>query len=177
MGGRSIVAIAIVAAAIGGAAGSAVTLRLRHDSDAPARGTLVHLGEPAWLAAYTPQPFCVSLHHFCIVQPETGHPIALYTYVPHPLFREWGCEVRFDPEAEWTNQDGTVIRGLFTDPCGGSRYDGTGHRVFGPSPTDLDTFPVTVTADATIVDTRTLICGKPQLVDTTYRCQRAPLGD
>ena len=123
------------------------------------------------------EPFCVPPRHFCIVQPEPGRVVALYTYDPHAVFRERGCEVRFDLQAELENNAGTLFRGLFRDPCGGSAYDRTGHRLFGPTPRDLDRFPVEVTADATIVDTRTLICGERQLVDAAYGCQRAPAGD
>lgn len=174
-----IVALVLVAAAVGGAAGSGVTLLLRDDDDTtPVRGSLVHLASPDWLAAYTPQPFCVALHHFCVAQPETGHPIALYTYDPHPLFREWGCEVKWNADATQTMSDGTVVRGVFADPCGGSKYDSTGHRLYGPSPRDLDTFPVEVrNTGPTIVDTRKLICGERRVADAEYGCKRAPLGD
>ena len=174
MGWRSFLALVIVAAAVGGAAGAAVTL-LVGDSD-DARGTLVHLGPPASLYNVEQAPFCVELHHFCVVQPEPGRLIAPYTYDPHPVFREQGCEVQWQAEAEHQTGPLTSVRGLFVDPCGGSMYDMTGHRVFGPSPTDLDAFPVDVTADATIVDTRSLICGERQGVET-HDCQRAPAGD
>ena len=178
MSRRWIVVLVIVAAAIGGAAGSAITLLIHSDDDNDVvRGTLVHLGRtPDDLANFTPQPFCVPLHHFCITQPETGHPLALYTYDPHPIFREQGCEVSWDAGAEQTTQDGTVVHGLFADPCGGSRYDISGHRLFGPSPRDLDSFPVDVSGGGTVVDTRTLICGRQRGVEIP-NCQRAPLGD
>jgi hypothetical protein len=170
-----IATLILLAAAVGGATGSGVTLLFR-DDDAPVRGTLVHLGPPDYLGSFTPQPFCVPLHHFCITQPERGHPIALYTYDPHPVFREQGCEVHWVAAANQQAPDGTTVHGVFSDPCGGSNYDLSGHRLFGPSPRDLDSFRVEVTDTATIVDTRSLICGKRRLVDTGD-CKRAPLGD
>ena len=172
-----IVALVLVAAAVGGAAGSVVALLLRSDDDTRVRGTLVHLRSPESLARFTPQPFCVPLHHFCITQPETGKPIALYTYDPHPIFREQGCEVVWHADRQREIADGTIIHGTFDDPCGGSVYDITGHRLFGPSPRDLDSFPVDISnGNYTIVDTRTLICGGQQRVQT-HDCPRAPLGD
>ena len=175
MGWRSFLALVIVAAAVAGAASAAMTLLVRDDDGATARG-LVHLGSPASLPNIDHEPFCVPPRHFCIVQPEPGRVAALYTYDPHPVFRRQGCEVQWQAEAEHQTGPLTSVRGLFVDPCGGSMYDMTGHRVFGPSPTDLDAFPVEVTADATIVDTRSLICGERQGVET-HDCQRAPVGD
>jgi hypothetical protein len=172
---RWVAVLVLLAGAIGGATGAAVTLLRGDDDDGPVRGTLVHLGSPDYLASFTPQPFCVELHHFCIAHPETGHPVALYTYDPHPLFRGMGCEVRWQADAGFQNGPVT-IHGLFTDPCGGFEYDSSGRRVFGPSPRDLDTFPVEVTDAGTIVDTRRLICGQQRL-EGTYACERAPLGD
>ena len=173
-----IVVLVVVAAVIGGAAGAAVTLLIyQGDDDARVRGALVHLGLPDYLASYTPQPFCLQLHHFCIAQPETGHPVALYTYDPHPIFREWGCEVRWNPDMVYPTDSPNSTRGVFMDPCGGSIYDMTGHRLFGPSPRDLDSFHVDVSDTTTTVDTRSLICGKGQLVDAASGCQRAPAGD
>lgn len=174
MGWRWVVALVIVAAVVGGAAGSAVTL-LVGDSD-DARGTLVHLGPPASLYNIEQAPFCVELHHFCIVQPEPDRLIALYTYETHPVFREQGCEVRWKPDMVYPTDSPNPTRGVFNDPCGGAIYDMTGHRLFGPAPRDLDTFPVEVTDNHTIVDTRTLICGNAGPARASG-CPRAPVGD
>ncbi len=173
-----LLAIVFAAALVGGAAGSVITLLVRNDGDNPhVRGSLVHLGPPDSLARFTPQPFCVALHHFCISQPETGKPIALYTYDPHPIFREQGCEVVWHADRNHENQDGSTTHGTFDDPCGGSVYDITGHRLFGPSPRDLDSFRVEISKENnTVVDTRTLICGGQQRIET-HDCPRAPLGD
>jgi Rieske Fe-S protein len=176
MGWRSIVTLVLVAAAIGGATGAAVTLLVRDGADARVRGQLVHLGPPASLYDVDNVPFCVALHHFCIAQTEPGHVVALYTYETHPEFREQGCEVRWKPDMVYPSDSPNPTRGVFADPCAGSIYDMTGHRLFGPAPRDLDTFPVEVTADATIVDTRTLICGNAGPAPASG-CKRAPVGD
>lgn len=172
----AMLAIALIAAAIGGIAGATVARRLDDDGGIPARGTLVHLGPPDTLGGDPRQPFCVTLHHFCIVQPQSGHPIALYTYDSHSLFREQGCEVRWKPDEVYPTDSPNPTRGLFRDPCGGSVYDITGHRLFGPAPRDLDRFSVEVTDNNTIVDTRSLICGNQRGVPAPA-CPRAPVGD
>lgn len=174
MSWRAFLALVIVAAAVAGAAGAAMTL-LVGKSDGVTTG--VRLGPPASLPNIDREPFCVPLHHFCIAEAEPGQVVALYTYDPHAVFRERGCEVRWRPDIAYPSNSPNPGRGVFLDPCGGSSYDISGHRLFGPAPRDLDRFPVQVTKDATVVDTRTLICGDPQLADATYGCQLAPVGD
>lgn len=172
----AMIAVALLAAAIGGVVGATVAGRVDDDDGTPARGTLVHLGPPDKLGGDPRQPFCVALHHLWIVQPEVGHPVALYTYDTHPTFREQGCEVQWKPDEVYPTDSPNPTRGVFRDPCGGSVYDISGHRLFGPAPRDLDTFSVVVANNETIVDTRKLTCGDYGGAPAPV-CLRAPLGD
>ena len=107
MGWRSFLALVIVAAAV---AGAAMTLLVRDDDGAAARG-LVHLGPPASLPNIDHEPFCVPLHHFCIVQPEPGRVIALYTYDPHAVFRERAAKCDSTPRLNGRTKQGRCFVG------------------------------------------------------------------
>lgn len=78
---------------------------------------------------------------FHLVKREGGSFIALYWASPHK-----GCSVpwrenfRFNGEICW-----------FRDPCYGSTWDQYGVRIFGPSPRNLDQFPVEVVGDKVYV--------------------------
>ena len=137
---------------------------------------LIHVGSRDRLARNIPPPFCDPQHHFCISHDSNGNLIALYTYDPHIRERR-PCEVAWHADREHEGANGTIVHGTFDDPCGGSVYDITGHRLFGPTPRDLDSFPVSTSNDnSTVVDTRTLICGKQRDVET-HDCRRAPADD
>ena len=171
---RQLLALIAVTAIIGGAVGSAITLTIRGGAanSTPVRGQLVRLG-PKLGTDIAHVPFCVELHHFCITQPQEGQLLALYTAEPHQSFREQGCTVRWDAGGERV-VNGTTITGLFRDPCGGSIYDIAGARLFGPSPRDLDRFPIAITQDGIVVNTKTLICKSNTLLPTSIPCVRAP---
>lgn len=137
------------------------------------RGTVVHLGKSL---GYDGGVFCVPYHHFCVVEPAEGQtPAAFYTFTTHPIFREQGCEVTWEPDRVFDGGLAGSTTGIFVG-CGGAKFDRTGRRIFGPAPRDLDRFPVTVTPDSIIVDTRQLICGA-SVSGPSAPCVRAPLGD
>ncbi|MBI1885458.1 MAG: ubiquinol-cytochrome c reductase iron-sulfur subunit [Chloroflexi bacterium] len=71
-----------------------------------------------------------------------GGVLALWTKCPH-----LGCTVPWRPEFNFLGR-----RGWFRCPCHGSTYtkDG-GIRVYGPAPRSMDTFPVEVKEDGSIV--------------------------
>ena len=74
-----------------------------------------------------------------------------------------GCPMPWRPDFTF---EGT--RGWFRDPCHGSTYDEYGHRVYGPTPKDMDYFDVEVNdAGEVIVDLRTLNEGEymPPVID------------
>ena len=175
--------IIVIVAIAGGVVGAAITLAVRGDGDAKAveRGQLVHLGPRDSLGDLAHTPFCNELHHFCITEPLQGQLLALYTADPHPSFREQGCMVRWDAIAQQSigSPSGSerTVTGLFRDPCGGSKYDISGKRLFGPSPRDLDRFPIAITQDGIVVNTKTLICGGNRLAGGEHSCVRAPAID
>jgi hypothetical protein len=156
--------VAIVMAAAAAAVVASVTVILMTQEEEDPR--LIHLGSQELLARTIPPPHCDSQHHFCITHGTSGNLIALYAYDPH-IRDTHPCEVAWHADRDYTNQDGSVTHGTFDDPCGGSKYDLAGHRLFGPSPRDLDSFPfVATTGNSIIVDTRTLVCGKSGQKDT-----------
>ncbi len=125
-------------------------------------------------------PFCVQSQHFCLVQLDSGEVRALYTYDPHPWFREQGCDLPWRPDFTFTDPaTGEASQGWFRGGCSGAtfRYDGT--LVFGPSARDMDQYPVTMEkaedGEIIVVDTRTLICGQNRSTGgTPPPCEKAP---
>lgn len=83
--------------------------------------------------------------HFVVhlVRLEDGEFRALYPYDPHR-----GCAVAWRPDFEWEGRTG-----WFRNSCHGELYDISGTRVSGPSPRDLDRFPVAVVDGRVIVTT------------------------
>lgn len=109
-----------------------------------------------------------------VVRLESGEFRALLSKSPHR-----GCTVLWDADFEtWIG--GERVKGAFRDPCSGSLFDITGRRVFGPSPRDLDRFPVAVRDGLVIVDTGILIEGesiaKHQVPVTPERTATPPAG-
>lgn len=85
---------------------------------------------------------------------------ALYVVVPHLVFGLLrGCRVEWMPDEIYEN-DSRAVRGVFIDPCGGSKFTIDGSRLFGPSPRGLDRFlAYQPTGNGElIVDTRILLC-------------------
>ena len=79
-----------------------------------------------------------------------------------------GCTVVWQPDRRYVDpRDGVEKQGWYRDPCHGSIYDPEGTKVFGPSPRDLDTYPVTVIGRQIIVHAadRNLVPGddRPEL--------------
>lgn len=71
---------------------------------------------------------------FHVVRLQSGEFLALSARDSHSQ-----CWVPWRPEFEFDGHEG-----WFRDPCHGSTYEGTGMRVFGPAPRDLDRYPVEV---------------------------------
>ena len=94
-----------------------------------------------------------------VVKKPDGSFLALYWKDPH-----MGCIVPWRENFEFTDpRDGSYKTGWFRNPCHGETYDRYGTRVFGPSPRDLDRFPVQVLNGKVYVDTNPahLILGAP----------------
>ena len=163
----------------GGAVGSAITLAVRGDDDTIVRGELVHVRPLVAPGELMHTPFCVELHHFCITEPQEGQFFALYVADPH--LREQGCTVHWDGAAQ--QQVGSnaasqeTVTGVFIGGCSGSKFDIAGKRLFGPSPRDLDRFPIASTPDGLVVNTKTLICGELRVDLPSNKCPRAPAID
>lgn len=91
--------------------------------------------------------------HFVVhlVRLADGDFRALYPTDPHR-----GCPVAWRPDFEWEGRTG-----WFRNPCHGELYFIDGTRAFGPSPRDLDRFPVAVVDGRVIVtiSTDALILG------------------
>jgi cytochrome b6-f complex iron-sulfur subunit len=84
---------------------------------------------------------------FWLVKQEDGSFIALFWRDPH-----LGCTVPWRPDFRFTDpRTGESKEGWFRDPCYGATYDVNGVRVFGPSPRNLDQFPVEIVGDQVYV--------------------------
>jgi cytochrome b6-f complex iron-sulfur subunit len=63
-----------------------------------------------------------------------------------------GCTVLWRPDYVFEDpRDGVTKQGWFRDPCHGSVYDLHGTKVTGPSPRDLDRFPVDLMGPQVVV--------------------------
>ena len=69
------------------------------------------------------------------------------------------CRVPWKPDFVWPPRSNDASQGWFRDPCGGSTYDITGRRVFGPASRDLDRYSVAIVGDNVIVNTDRYVCG------------------
>jgi hypothetical protein len=172
---KLIVVTAVLASVLGGVVGSAVAMLWPDSNHIASRGRIVRVGGPETLPGIENTPWCDDFDHFCIVEPKPGQFLALYTYDTHEHFRQQGCTVHWD--ASFTREDpatGQEKTGWFMAGCSGSTFDMPGRRVFGPSPRDLDQFPLTESNGEFLVDTRTLICATPSLKGSESPCDRAP---
>ena len=152
----------IAVAALGISIAALVIALTRPDRTEPGRRVDVGLSSDFALN----QPVLFEKDHFYVVKvtnagggSATVH--AFYSVVPGFFGLEHGCEVRWHPDGTWTDNDGAVHHGIFSDGCGGSRFTIDGKRLFGPAPTDLDQFYVHYAPtgrDDIIVDTRFLMC-------------------
>jgi nitrite reductase/ring-hydroxylating ferredoxin subunit len=109
------------------------------------------------------QPVTVPEGKFHLVKQEDGSFIALFWRSP---FR--GCTVAWREDLRFTDPrvDPRVTpstHGWFRDPCHGATFDVTGRHVFGPSPRDMDRFPVEIVGDSVYVlaSERHIIRGDP----------------
>jgi cytochrome b6-f complex iron-sulfur subunit len=93
------------------------------------------------------QPVEFTSGKFWLVKQADGSFIALYWKDPH-----LGCTVPWRPDFEFPDpRDGVLKKGWFRDPCYGATYDVNGVRVFGPSPRNLDQFPVEIVGNQVYV--------------------------
>lgn len=69
------------------------------------------------------------------------------------------CTVPWNRTSEWPDASGDLAHGWFRDPCTGSTFDKSGHRVFGPATRDMDRYPVTIVAGEVTVDSHHYVCG------------------
>lgn len=180
-----LIAIAVIATVFGGLAGAGIyAAAFDHDSNAnlndyDERGALIHMGPLASLPEIDTTPFCVQSQHFCLVHLKTGAVRALYTYDPHPWFREQGCALPWLPDFRFTDpRTGKSSLGWFRSPCSGATFAYDGTRVFGPAPRDMDQYPVTMEkvgdSEIIVVDTTHLICGDTHSTGPPATCVKAP---
>jgi len=93
------------------------------------------------------QPVTFPEGRFHLVKQEDGSFIAPFWKDPH-----LGCTVPWRPNFRFTDpRTGESKEGWFRNPCHGETYDAYGVRVFGPSPRNLDQFPVEVVGDQVYV--------------------------
>jgi nitrite reductase/ring-hydroxylating ferredoxin subunit len=93
------------------------------------------------------QPVRFDEGKFWLVKKEDGSFAALYWKDPH-----LGCTVPWRENFTYRDpRDGVTKTGWFRNPCHGETYDVYGVRIFGPSPRNLDQFPVEVVGDKVYV--------------------------
>ena len=179
-----LVAVALVAAVLGGLIGAAVYAAAFGSGDQVVitekaeRGALIHFGTN--FPDIKTTPFCVQSQHFCLVQNDSGQFHALYTYATHVWSREEGCEIVWRPDYSYTDpQTGETSQGWFKANCSGSTFRYDGEFVFGPGGRDMDQYPVSIEksgdSESLVVDTRYLICGRSHATGgDTPPCVKAP---
>jgi len=143
----SVVAVALVATAL------MLTFTDRSDEE-PGRVLTIDVSQRAPL-----RPELFGSDDFYLVRTDVSWE-ALYVVVPHVVFGlHRGCRLEWMPD-EIYEDDSRVVRGVFADPCSGSKFAIDGSRLFGPSPRGLDKFLVYQESGASdlIVDTRILLC-------------------
>ena len=69
------------------------------------------------------------------------------------------CVVNWESDLAWPPRSADASQGWFRAYCSGSVFDRLGHRVFGPSPRDLDRYPVSLVGDHVVVNTNRFVCG------------------
>lgn len=131
-------------AALAGAlvlAGAALAVFLAFVSPIPSNvGPLAHVYVGSVNQFEVGKPVLYAPGKFYVVKQEDGSIIALYPKDPH-----LGCDVPWREDFVWPDpHDGADKAGWFRDVCYGSTYNAYGVRVFGPSPRNLDRFPVVV---------------------------------
>jgi hypothetical protein len=126
-------------------------------------GRMVDAGPASALTGRQPKAFPGD--GFYLIRLDDGSLAALYVYPPGYFGHAQGCHIRWDvaPDLNSTfNQ-----KDMWMEGCGGSLWDPSGHRLFGPTPRDLDRFAVSIRDGRLLVDTRRLIC-------TADPCGRVP---
>ena len=86
------------------------------------------------------QPVYFEQEQFWLVRQADDSFVALYAINSHNLPGE--CPVEWITEISIYGWYEDGLTGVFRAPCHGETFDITGRRLFGPSPRDLDRFPV-----------------------------------
>ncbi|MGE3961358.1 MAG: hypothetical protein AB7F65_06705 [Dehalococcoidia bacterium] len=166
---------------LGGIVGAILTfVMLDPDGEGGAgdRGTILRISAEPESLFWAPDVnmWCSNHHRFCIPRFEDpAEARALYLGDPHEHFRRIGCFVDWRPDFDLSQYqeltDAERAGGAFRGGCSGSTFLPDGTRVFGPSPRNLDEFPVRVRTETVElsdgpqevryleVDTTRLICG------------------
>jgi nitrite reductase/ring-hydroxylating ferredoxin subunit len=77
---------------------------------------------------------------FYLVKQKDGSFRALYWASPH-----LGCKIDWRRDFEWPSPwNGEIVSGWFYEVCGGSLFDVSGKRVYGPAPHSMDRLPLKV---------------------------------
>jgi len=101
-------------------------------------------------------PRVIAGDDLAVLRLQDSSVVGFYTYPPGTVGHTEGCQIQWEPNFPPARSIGAT--NVWFEPCGGSMWDPSGHRLFGPSPRDLDTFPVTLDQGRVSVDTRELKC-------------------
>jgi hypothetical protein len=116
-------------------------------------------------------PLLLEEHHVYVVRlTDTGEEQILALSGRSP----WsGCDVLWAPQEVFEAGPGEAVTGVFVDPCsGGSKFALDGRRLFGPTPTGLDSFAGRVEGDEFLVDLGALVCAThPPVADFESTCE------
>ena len=89
------------------------------------------------------QPVYFAQHKLFVVRRPDDTFVAFYAINSHNLPNE--CPVQWDTSRAWFDpQTGERLAGVFYAPCHGETFNIDGKRLFGPSPRDLDRYPVVI---------------------------------
>lgn len=149
---------------------TALMYALRDDGDAPGR-----LVETRLDASHEGFPVQFPLDDFFLSLDDDGRIHALYVYPPGHFGHMRGCRVIWDGGVSHEKEDGEITRGLFVEPCGGSRFMRDGALISGPAERGLDHFGLTPTPRGFVVDTNVLYCGPRPLADPTPGATPTPI--
>ena len=148
---RSAIALGALAAALAGAVllvGLATSF-LWPPSELEAPTDHVYLGRITKYAINKPVFFDENGAKFWLIRTGDETAIALSAKDAHS-----GCTLPWRPDFTFEDpRTHASTKGWFRDPCHGSTYDIVGHRVFGPSPRDMDVYPAKLEGKNVVVTT------------------------
>jgi hypothetical protein len=138
---------------------------VRDDEEKPGR-----LVQTRITASFDGDPIAFPVDEFFISRDGDGTMHALYAYPPGFFGHMRGCRVVWSADEPGENG----VRGMFVDPCGGSRFARDGRLVSGPADRGLDYFEIDPGVEGIIADTRTLYCGLQYQPPTPAPAETAP---